>query len=638
VNTGKVFLPNGTTFYFDLFVTNQTAYAPGVGKASGLDGPFAAFYTAPNVATKYRITTRPSCAQQDSCAYCEEHGHSPLADACYASGCACFAATCYNASCCSGAAKEEKREAYACEQMDTPLVLPGSSLIAFTVYDFEAPTSDYVKSVTIDDYRYYKTPLRSQTGDGVLTTISVSADQTVFQSTTVGTSSNNPTSTTELTDEQASKGAAFFFSPEKGYIEVTWLVTYTGTGTGGQGELLLGGDAALCTPPPPPPPFPPSAPPPPSVPPSPPPDIRMYLDFGDAANQLVDAVHSTLHIVTFAGDHPLDPGDWVVFVPLSDDGCSNALSAGESNGGPLDNTLSVAVTLDGGVDGTPSGRFALCVAEAPPGGFSGGLPQPADFTFYLQLGAIVTHEPPSTPPPSPPPPSLPPSLPPDIVIGANGAMGTMPNLTVTHNVPTTITFNGSHEFEPGDWVVFVPSSDEGCANATSVGAANGGSLDSSLSVTVTLQGGVDGTDSGTYTLCSAEAPLGGFPNGSPQAGDFDHHGHVTVVIIHAPPVAPPSFPPPQSPPSLPPFVPFSALIDLTTHGDKEWPWITALVVGMLSCCCCFWFLFALWRRRRKDQRNKEETPADAAQEQVVLNLEDENRSSSGAADQGVSAS
>ena len=63
------------------------------------------------------------------------------------------------------------------------------------------------------------------------------------------------------------------------------------------------------------------------------------------------------------------------------------------------------INLKGGVDGTISGVFALCLAE-PPSYSPGAALTDAVFTYHEHVTAVVTHEPPSLPP-SPPQPSSP---------------------------------------------------------------------------------------------------------------------------------------------------------------------------------------------------------------------------------------
>ena len=105
--------------------------------------------------------------------------------------------------------------------------------------------------------------------------------------------------------------------------------------------------------------------------------------------------------VSFSGSHQLQPGDHVRFVLSADQGCANALTPPEGtlNGGVLDGAASVTLQLPGGVDGTYSGLYALCVA-------AGGS---TTFAYHPHVTARVTHEPPSQPPPPlAPPPSPPP--------------------------------------------------------------------------------------------------------------------------------------------------------------------------------------------------------------------------------------
>ena len=105
--------------------------------------------------------------------------------------------------------------------------------------------------------------------------------------------------------------------------------------------------------------------------------------------------------VSFSGSHQLQPGDHVRFVLSADQGCANALTPPEGtlNGGVLDGAASVTLQLPGGVDGTYSGLYALCVAAG------GSTP----FAYHPHVTARVTHEPPSQPPPPlAPPPSPPP--------------------------------------------------------------------------------------------------------------------------------------------------------------------------------------------------------------------------------------
>ena len=141
--------------------------------------------------------------------------------------------------------------------------------------------------------------------------------------------------------------------------------------------------------------------PPPALPPSPPPHIQMLLEGMAQPDYQVWLLSGVAYEVSFSGSHQLQPGDHVRFVLSADQGCANALTPPEGtlNGGVLDGAASVTLRLPGGVDGTFSGLYALCVAAG------GSTP----FAYHPHVTARVTHEPPSQPPPPlAPPPSPPP--------------------------------------------------------------------------------------------------------------------------------------------------------------------------------------------------------------------------------------
>lgn len=142
-------------------------------------------------------------------------------------------------------------------------------------------------------------------------------------------------------------------------------------------------------------------PPPPALPPSPPPHVQMWLEGMAQPDYQVWLLSGIAYEVSFSGSHQLQPGDHIRFVLSADQGCANALTPPEGtlNGGVLDGAASVTLRLPGGVDGTYSGLYALCVA-------AGGS---TTFAYHPHVTARVTHEPPSQPPPPlAPPPSPPP--------------------------------------------------------------------------------------------------------------------------------------------------------------------------------------------------------------------------------------
>ena len=57
-----------------------------------------------------------------------------------------------------GEKRETKRNAYGCPHMDTPLVLPSSSFIGMTVYDFDSGVlGDYTEILGVPLYAYFVT-------------------------------------------------------------------------------------------------------------------------------------------------------------------------------------------------------------------------------------------------------------------------------------------------------------------------------------------------------------------------------------------------------------------------------------------------------------------------------------------------
>ena len=78
----------------------------------------------------------------------------------------------------------------------------------------------------------------------------------------------------------------------------------------------------------------------------------------------VNVLHERPYEITFAGDHTLQPGDVARFMPLSSGDCSGAADADAAvHGGVLDGELTTTIALAGGVDGTESGVYALCLKE-----------------------------------------------------------------------------------------------------------------------------------------------------------------------------------------------------------------------------------------------------------------------------------
>jgi len=158
--------------------------------------------------------------------------------------------------------------------------------------------------------------------------------------------------------------------------------------------------------------------------------------------------------------------------------------------------------------------------------------------------------PPPPPPPLPPPPSAPP---PHVLLDVNdGDPPPASELHVLSNVPQVITLNGNHAVQHGGTVRFMPLSNGGCAGAAS--SSQAGTLDETLSTTVLLEGGVDGTDSAKYALCLVDEPPS--PTRALVDADFAYLPHVLIIVSHQPPsMPPPPSPMPMSPPPPPPSPP-----------------------------------------------------------------------------------
>ena len=82
-------------------------------------------------------------------------------------------------------------------------------------------------------------------------TVYVNDAARLFTGTATGTSADNPTDPTSLSNDQASRGVQFFFRPDDGVVDATFSVTYSGAGSCTGRSLLFAGDSALCAPPPP---------------------------------------------------------------------------------------------------------------------------------------------------------------------------------------------------------------------------------------------------------------------------------------------------------------------------------------------------------------------------------------------------
>jgi len=174
---------------------------------------------------------------------------------------------------------------------------------------------------------------------------------------------------------------------------------------------------------------------------------------------------------------------------------------------------------------------------------------------YTPAPPLPRLPPPGSPPPLPPPPAPPP---PHVLLDVNdGDVAPAVALHVLSNVQYTISLHGNHSVYAGGVARFMPLSNGGCAGAA-IAPVLSGTLDESLSTTIVLEGGVDGTDSAKYTLCLVDGPPS--PTRALADVDFIYLPHVLIVVSHQPPSMPPPpspspAPPPPTPPPPPPQLP-----------------------------------------------------------------------------------
>ena len=116
------------------------------------------------------------------------------------------------------------KASYGCAQMGQAVVLPSQALVTMTVFDFISGVSgEHIEQLTFPLFEYFKTPLRASSGAAVESSVFVNHAVRQFTGTAAGNSSDNPTDPQSLTDAQASKGVQFFFRPQYGYIDATYL-------------------------------------------------------------------------------------------------------------------------------------------------------------------------------------------------------------------------------------------------------------------------------------------------------------------------------------------------------------------------------------------------------------------------------
>lgn len=270
VNAGSAVHPTMGIIHFDIELTTISSYTPADSNQNGLvNGAFAQINLACGETVGLRAFTRPSCAMRPSCRACENMADQQLRIACYSAGCACFGTTVQTQAACSPSDVATYRSQYSCPAMHMVIPLPSEARIAVTVFDLDtSPDGLTWERVSVEDYEYYKTPLRASSGALVTSTVYANEDANTFTGTAPGAESDlagNPTNPFTLTDEQASRGVTFFFRPRNGYVDLNFTVSHSNFTVSGSGNctgrnLMFGGDTALCALPPSMPPPPPSQP------------------------------------------------------------------------------------------------------------------------------------------------------------------------------------------------------------------------------------------------------------------------------------------------------------------------------------------------------------------------------------------
>ena len=254
-NVGTAYDSFGLPFMFDIELSTTTSYTAHDPSANGFtNNKFAQVNLACGHTVGLRATMKRSCATAPSCNACTGLPTASYIQ-CYAAGCACVGTTVYLPSECQYANVVSFKAAYSCAAMNDVIVLPRSALATLTVFDLDtSPDGTYLEQITVPDYEYFKTPLRPSSGADISSTVYANLLTRTFTGTQPGTdpdTGDNPTDPLALTDEQASRGVAFYFWPRLGYIEANFTVTYLGTGNCTGRSLMFAGNSALCAPPPP---------------------------------------------------------------------------------------------------------------------------------------------------------------------------------------------------------------------------------------------------------------------------------------------------------------------------------------------------------------------------------------------------
>ena len=238
-NVGKVFSAAlGRELHIDFVVTALDAYTPANATLNGLQGQFARISIATGTSTDLRLSIFESCAQSDSCQACENLPTQTEVDACYSTGCSCFADHVTSRLDCTGGNYTSKKEAYGCSWMDKNFTLTASGLLSISVFDFDGGPSGGCREQVewLTPYVYPQTPLRPSSGNSISTKVQGSGP--IFTSPDDGLPATDPSDPTLLTDDQASRGVQIFVRPALGYVEARLNAAALGVG----GSCATGGE------------------------------------------------------------------------------------------------------------------------------------------------------------------------------------------------------------------------------------------------------------------------------------------------------------------------------------------------------------------------------------------------------------
>ena len=278
-----------------------------------------------------------------------------------------------------------------------------------------------------------------------------------------------------------------------------------------------------------------------------------------------------------------------VFLPDTTHGCDGALQASMRMGNQTFRDVTVFPKILA-VSAMTAGRHKLCLAPTSQDNV-------ADKAFQQLSDCVltVTSPSPGVPPLMPPftpspflPPVSPPPSPPLVLLRVNNQISAAEAEMFSGEL-SRVQFEGG-AVQPGGRVAFatgMPPQDQ--CNITTAPSRPLITVDASTSLDLRLEGGVDYTSSGNYTLCYLA------PNVSNETA-YIHFANTRIIVLHRPPSAPPGAPPPQSPPSSPPtpLLPVSlpsqvsvSLAVVGLHDQCMTPYVCIVYAGELTTISLF---------------------------------------------------